>query len=244
MTIQNSIIAYGLRFSTDADTVANPGQHHSMGVIIGDGANRLSILSSALVFNLNRNPRIQSGLNEVCGNVVYGAQANPITISGGQVNVVGNSFDRRPQRNWSTVIATSGTGRAHASANTFPGGGTIGQAAQATPYATPSCTGKKPVALSAVGARPRNSLDALTVQHMTNITGTLIDSPSEVGGWPTLADGTPYADNDADGMSDAWESSHGFNPGNAADRNADPDGNGFTALDDWLAQRANDVSAL
>ena len=105
VTIQNSIVAYGLRYSTDSDTVANPSQHHSMGVIIGDGATNLSLLDNLLAFNLNRNPRIQSGLNEVCGNVVYGAQANPITISGGQVNVVGNRFDPRPFNGYRYVVA-------------------------------------------------------------------------------------------------------------------------------------------
>ena len=228
VTIQNSIIAYGLRYSTDSDTVRDSNQHHSMGVLIGDGATNLSLINNLLAMNLNRNPRIQSGLNEVCGNVVYGAQANPITISGGQANIIGNRFDRKPHNDWNYVVATSGSARVHQSGNVLPSGGTMlasGAATQGTPYSTPSCAGKVPVALDKVGATPRDTLDAATVQHVSAGTGRLIDDPNEVGGWPTLANGTPYPDLDKDGMDDDWERANGLNPGAAADGAAiGPDG--------------------
>lgn len=241
VTIQNSIVAYGLRYSTDSDTVANPSQHHSMGVIIGDGATNLSLLDNLLAFNLNRNPRIQSGLNEVCGNVVYGAQANPITISGGQVNVVGNRFDPRPLNGYRYVVATSGSGSAYASANDAPVAIFASSARKATaPYATPSCSGAAPVGLGAVGAAPRDSLDSLTVRHVLDGTGALIDDPAAVGGWPALAGGVPYPDLDGDGMSDGWELAAGLNPGIAADRNADLDGDGYTELEEFLSELAGD----
>lgn len=217
VTIQHSIISYGLRYSTDSDTVSDPNQHHSMGVLIGDGATNISLIKNLLAFNLNRNPRIQSGLIEVCGNHVYGAQANPITISGGQVNVIGNRFNPLPFNDYSYVIATSGSGQAHASNNTTPVAMFASGSGVATPFATPSCTGKSPPNLSTIGAGPRDTLDAATVSHVTGGTGDLIDDPSEVGGWPTLANGTPYTDTDKDGMSDAWENANGLNPGAAAD---------------------------
>lgn len=228
VTIQNSIIAYGLRYSTDSDTVRDSGQHHSMGVLIGDGATNLSLINNLLALNLNRNPRIQSGLNEVCGNVVYGAQANPITISGGQANIIGNRFDRKPHNDWNYVVATSGSARVHQSGNVLPSGGTMlasGAATQGTPYATPSCAGKVPVALDKVGAMPRDALDQLTVGHVNAGTGGFADEPSDVGGWPTIANGTPYPDLDKDGLDDNWERANGLNPGNAADGAAiGPDG--------------------
>ncbi|MBF9255056.1 pectate lyase [Pontibacter sp. 172403-2] len=45
----------------------------------------------------------------------------------------------------------------------------------------------------------------------------IIDSQKDVGGWPELASGTSPEDSDQDGMPDAWEQTHGLNPGNAAD---------------------------
>jgi hypothetical protein len=42
-------------------------------------------------------------------------------------------------------------------------------------------------------------------------------------------------DTDRDGMPDAWESAHGFNPRNPADANYDTDGDGFTNLQEYKA---------
>jgi hypothetical protein len=42
-------------------------------------------------------------------------------------------------------------------------------------------------------------------------TGGMIDTPSDVGGWPVLK-GTPQADADKDGIPDAWETAHGLDP--------------------------------
>ena len=50
---------------------------------------------------------------------------------------------------------------------------------------------------------------------------------------PGLAGGSP--DTDGDGMPDAWESDHGFDPGNPADASEDPDNDGRTNLEEYLA---------
>lgn len=65
--------------------------------------------------------------------------------------------------------------------------------------------------LATVGAtRPmRDTVDRRVVSDVRDGTGRIIDVPEDVGGWPTLASGTPYVDADADGIADAWESSHG-----------------------------------
>ena len=46
------------------------------------------------------------------------------------------------------------------------------------------------------------------------------------------------ADVDRDGMADAWELSHGLNPADAADRNGDLDKDGWTNLEEYLAELA------
>ncbi len=40
----------------------------------------------------------------------------------------------------------------------------------------------------------------------------IIDSQNDVGGWPQLKNGTPYLDQDHDGIADTWEKTHGLNP--------------------------------
>ncbi len=45
----------------------------------------------------------------------------------------------------------------------------------------------------------------------------IIDSQNDVGGWPELNNGTPYSDQDHDGIADSWEKAHGLNPLDPAD---------------------------
>ena len=48
-------------------------------------------------------------------------------------------------------------------------------------------------------------------------TGGFIDTPGDVGGWPTYETYGLLADSDNDGMPDAWETANGLNPGDATD---------------------------
>jgi hypothetical protein len=72
-------------------------------------------------------------------------------------------------------------------------------------------------------------------------TGKIINDPSEVGGWPRLASGTPPVDSDHDGMPDAWEKRLGLDPEDPDDRNGDVTGNGYTNLEDYLNELAGDI---
>lgn len=68
----------------------------------------------------------------------------------------------------------------------------------------------------------------------------LPDSQSDVGGWDDYPEVHRAADwdSDDDGMPNAWETAHGFDPhspaGDFSEANADPDGDGFTNLEDYL----------
>src|SRR5205823_2863442 len=61
----------------------------------------------------------------------------------------------------------------------------------------------------------------------------LLDDPDQVGGYPTLAAGTPPVDSDHDGMPDAWEVAHGLNP-NVDDSALDQDGDGYTNIEEYI----------
>lgn len=64
--------------------------------------------------------------------------------------------------------------------------------------------------------------------------GAIINKPSDVGGWPDLAGGTPYPDVDQDGMDDAWELEVGLDPSDSQDGKGDRDGDGYTNLEEFL----------
>ena len=80
----------------------------------------------------------------------------------------------------------------------------------------------------------RDAIDIRIVNDVKNSTGKVIDDPSQVGGWLTIAPATPCADADHDGMPDAWEQKYGLNPGDAADGPKDADGDGFTNVEEFL----------
>ncbi len=77
-------------------------------------------------------------------------------------------------------------------------------------------------------------MDARIIAGVRSRTGHIIDSQTQVGGWPELEAGSSWVDSDGDGMPDDWERAQGLDPADPADGNADHDGDGFTNLEDWL----------
>jgi pectate lyase len=61
----------------------------------------------------------------------------------------------------------------------------------------------------------------------------IIDSQSDVGGWPGLKGSPAPTDSDHDGMPDDWETKNGLNPNNAADRNKVA-ADGYTMLEEYI----------
>jgi hypothetical protein len=87
----------------------------------------------------------------------------------------------------------------------------------------------------------RDEVDALAVTHARNQTGVLITTEADLvlegvtnDGYGTLASGDAPTDTDRDGIPDAWETAHSLDPANPADGAADPNGDGFTNLEEYL----------
>lgn len=57
------------------------------------------------------------------------------------------------------------------------------------------------------------------------------DDPDAPTAPPEFAEKADLTDTDADGLPDAWETAHGFDPNDAADAASDQDRDGLTALD-------------
>lgn len=70
----------------------------------------------------------------------------------------------------------------------------------------------------------------------------IIDTPSDLGPnpWPEYRTHDVPRDSDHDGLPDDWETVHGRNPssprGDFSDANADPDGDGYTLLEQYLQE--------
>jgi len=89
--------------------------------------------------------------------------------------------------------------------------------------------------LARAGAsKSRDAVDQRVTDNVRQRQGRLIDSQSEVGGWPKLQSTPAPSDQDGDGMADEWEKAHGLNPKDPADRNGDLDGDGYTNLEQYL----------
>jgi len=90
----------------------------------------------------------------------------------------------------------------------------------------------------------RDTVDARVVEDVRAGTATyggtwgagrgIIDSQSEVGGWPVLNSETPPVDDDHDGMADEWETAQGLDPTDPEDRNGDLNGDGYTNLENYI----------
>lgn len=89
--------------------------------------------------------------------------------------------------------------------------------------------------LAAAGAsKVRDAVDLRIIRGVRDGTGRLINSQTDVGGWPGLKAGPAWVDSDGDGMPNDWEREHGFNPKDGSDGSKDRDGDGYTNLEDWL----------
>lgn len=62
----------------------------------------------------------------------------------------------------------------------------------------------------------------------------IVNSQTQVGGWPELKSLPAQADSDHDGIPDWWEKKYGLNPNDPSDGNKDLNGDGYTNLEKYL----------
>lgn len=78
-----------------------------------------------------------------------------------------------------------------------------------------------------------------TYQGSNGSKNGLIDSHTDVGGWPELKEGTAPADSDYDGMPDEWEEKYGLNPKDASDAKKKTLVTGHTNLDVYMCHKVS-----
>ena len=102
------------------------------------------------------------------------------------------------------------------------------------------------VLVGAGATRPaRDAVDLRMVDAVRTRSGGLLKTnPEAVGGWPSLASSLPPADQDLDGMADAWERSVGLSPTDTGDGASDLDGDGWTNLEEYLHELAGDGAGM
>lgn len=85
----------------------------------------------------------------------------------------------------------------------------------------------------------RDSYDSEVIRQVSlglgeNGRNGIIDTPSHVGGWPTLRSAAPQPDTDSDGIPDAWELDRGLDPSDPSDASAHTLDPAYTNIEIYL----------
>ncbi|NIM96226.1 MAG: hypothetical protein GTO18_21215 [Anaerolineales bacterium] len=257
ITIQWCIIAEGLHDSTHSK---GP---HSKGILLGsDGSRNISLHHNLFAHNDERSPRIKTaGLVDVVNNVIYnyGGAAGYITndFADLPVNYIGNYVIQGPDSNTRRYEVEISPLSNHAISLYVEGNigphrsdDSLDQRLVVNPddwqYLTSNRHAAPPITtiyafdaydqiLASAGASfpTRDAVDERVVNDVINRTGSIINHPSEVGGWPSLKPGTAPLDSDHDGMPDTWETERGLNP-QQDDSALDRDGDGYTNIEEYI----------
>lgn len=108
--------------------------------------------------------------------------------------------------------------------------------------ATGAAQALREVLAGAGATRPRrDAVDTRVVREVEALSGRIIDSQQDVGGWPAYASGPVPADGDRDGLPDEWERARGLDPGDARDGARVAGRGGYTHLEVYLDELAAGV---
>lgn len=243
VTIRSSIVSENLSHSL------HPEGEHSKGLLIGDHAKRVSVIGNLFAHDRMRNPFLKGDTSVlVANNLVYdpGSQAIHLDDPEGSgptfAAIVGNRMISGPDTDLFMAMVESlawvkSTSRV-AMLDNDPGNrperisfasdeifedltSYDDSPVRVTPLALRPAAEVEDWVLATAGARPadRDAVDRRVVADVRAGTGHIIDSPAQVGGLEPV---TPVVR-----LLDVPE-----------DPSADPDGDGRTRLEDWLAAYA------
>jgi hypothetical protein len=222
----------------------------------------LSLHHSLYAHNDDRNPK-NKGVFDYRNNVVYNWGMAPYIAGGGTggqcyANCVGNYYIAGADTDVPDYMVVGGNSNYHiyfsdnrldSNRNGIKDGLDLGTAmmdpaampvVMPTPYEYPPVATTSPETaymqvLSYAGCSlVRDEIDTRIVNDVINETGWIITYYTDRGGLGAIPGGMPPADTDQDGMPDAWEDAHGLDKTSAADGGLDPDGDGYTNLEDYL----------
>ncbi|USD24828.1 pectate lyase family protein [Flagellimonas marinaquae] len=258
ITIQNSIISEAL------DASHHDKGAHSKGALIGLNTQKVTFYKNLLAHNSERNVRSGGGNSfEMINNVVYNFGYASGISSGNVFTVIGNYYksgvDGAKSSNPQMIdyIADNSyplsSTQPYISDNYFdvPGNSveydtTYDAVMKGVPPISSNITATSALAIveDVLGNSGSNyphvdSVDERVINEFRNGTGRIIDTQAQVGGFPSLAMGTPKVDSDGDGMPDGWEIANGFNP-NVDDSAGDSDDNGYTNIEEYLYSLTQD----
>lgn len=257
ITLQWCIIAEALRKSRPDQSL--PGK----GLLIGSkGGRRISVHHNLMAHNVGRNPLIKAeGIVDVVNNVVLApamvAMAIDAELGHSPANFTGNHVSAPAADGLANGLAVLGGGafslfvkdnlgpkrlRADQPEELFVNAANQGRKwlvparHDAPPITTHAAADVWEAVLANAGCLlpMRDAVDERIIAEVRQNQPRIVDSPAQVGGWPELAPGTPPPDRDHDGMTDDWETRHGFNPDDPADGNLDADDDGYTNLEEFL----------
>lgn len=171
----------------------------------------------------------------------YDAKVRPDTLGPGKFFVAGNTVDGFPaatKDNWTIGVQNKDLAlKARSKAELpFP----------FAPIHTQSAEEAYKAVLEQAGARlpKRDAVDERVVQQVRSgrcdVGGVwgkntgIIDSATQVGGWPRLKTYNAQADSDKDGIPDVWESKHQLNPNDPTDGRQLAKGSEYTHLEVYL----------
>ncbi len=259
LTIQWCITAEALH-----DSLHDKGPH-SMGFLVGDEADSVSIHHNLFAHNNGRNPLLKADtVVDVVNNLIYnwgGAATSHSNYEGTDLpifaNHIGNHYipgvdsgtweisipENMPVDSEIYVEANIGPHRLDASADEWDvcsrtGEYLVEQRHDFAPVTTWSALDASVLVRAHAGATVprRDAVDERIVQSVLEGTGQIIDSQSEVGGWPSFGGGEVPDDTDGDGLPDDWERQRGLDPDDAEDgAGASPDGY------DWIEVYVNSL---